>query len=219
MLDRYDGHILGFATADGRRVVVGRWLRSPWPPFADVMTQDASGRRTLLAPTRAVADEIGATYAFDEVVVTPVAVACEAAARRWRVTAGPLVADVTVGARTGIGLLLAALPRPLARSRHFAAAVDPVARLLVPGVRTRGSAGADRREWYGAVGQWRVTEVGAAWDGVPCGDLLPTVPPVGFGFSSVPERPSVTALRTTIAGAARPARADRAQASPRPSTV
>jgi hypothetical protein len=198
VLDRYDGHILGFATQDGRRVVVGRWLRSPWPPFADVMTQDAAGRRTLLAPTAAVAAEIGATYVFDEVRVTPVRVTCEASARRWRVRAGPLSADITIGGRTAVGRLLAAVPRPLARWRGFAGAVDPVASLLVPGVRTRGSTGGGRTEWYGAVGQHRVVAVRATWEGAPCGDLLPSVPAVGFGFSSVPRRPSVTALRTTI---------------------
>ncbi|MDM7854808.1 hypothetical protein [Cellulomonas alba] len=199
MLDRYDGHILGFATADGRRVVVGRWLRSPWPPFADVMTQDATGRRTLLAPSAAVADEIAGTYVFDEVVVTPVCVTADAAGRRWHLEAGPLVADVTIGRRTALGALLAAVPRPAARSRWFAATVDPVARLVLTGVRTRGSAGGGRREWYGASGQRRVVDAQATWRGADCGPLLPVVPPVAFGFSSVPGRPSVTALRTTIA--------------------
>jgi hypothetical protein len=199
VLDRYEGHILGFATADGRRVVIGRWLRSHRPPFADVMTEDAGGRRTLLAPTRAIADEVGATYAFDEVVITPVRITADAAARRWCVTAEPLIAEVTIGGPTAVGRLLGALPRSVARSRAFATAADPVARVLVPGVRTRGSAGGGRREWYGAVGQHRVVAVRASWDGVPCGDLLPTVPPVRFGFSSVPHRPTVTAVRTTIA--------------------
>ena len=96
-VDRYDGHILGLATADGRRVVVGRWLRSPWGRFADVMTQDARGHRTLLAPSRAVGDEVAATYVFDDVVVTPVRVLCEPALRRWHVVAGPLTADLTLG--------------------------------------------------------------------------------------------------------------------------
>lgn len=198
MLDRYDGHILGLATADGRRVVIGRWLRSPWPPFADVMTQDVSGRRTLLAPHRDVADEVAATYVFDDVVLTPVQVRCDPDGRRWSVDAGPLTADVTIGDRTPLGRLLAAVPRPLARSRAFATLADPVARALLPGVRTRGSAGAGRREWYGATDQHRVVAARVTWDGQPCGDLMPAVPPVAFGFSSVPRRPTVTAVRTTI---------------------
>lgn len=200
MPDRYEGHIAGLATADGRRVVVGRWLRSPWGRFADVMTQDAAGRRTLLAPTHAIADEVAAAYAFDAVLVTPVRVACDAEARRWRITGGPLAVDVAIGGPTALGRLLALLPSRLARSRAFAAAVDPVARLVLPGVRTVGSAGGGRREWYGATGQHRVLSVSGTWDGAELGDLLPTVPPVDFGFSSVPRRPTVTALRTTIAG-------------------
>lgn len=198
MTDRYDGHILGFATADGRRVVVGRWLRSPWPPFADVMTQDADGRRTLIAPSRGIADEIAATYQFDEVVVAPVQVRCDRAARTWDVSAGALDAVVTLGGPTALGRALAAVPRSVTRSRAFATFADPVVRVVLPGVRTRGTAGADRREWYGAVGQHRVADVRATWHSVPCGALLPTVPAVQFGFSSVPDRPTVTAVRTTI---------------------
>ncbi|WP_456818365.1 hypothetical protein [Cellulomonas sp. URHB0016] len=198
MIDRYDGHILGLAMTDGRRIVVGRWLCSPWPPFADVMTEDAAGCRTLLAPTRAIAAEVAGTYLFDEVVVTPVHVRCDPDARRWDVTAGPLVAAVVLGGRTPLGRALALVPRPVARSRAFATAVDPVARAVLPGVRTRGTAGAGRREWYGAVDQHAVTEASATWDSTPCGGLLPTVPPVRFGFSSVPRRPTVTAVRTTI---------------------
>ncbi|MBX9243699.1 hypothetical protein ICW40_02630 [Actinotalea ferrariae] len=204
MLDRYEGHILGFATGDGRRVVVGRWLRSPWGRFADVMTEDASGRRTLLAPSQQVADEVAATYVFDDVVVTPVRVSCDVAERRWRVSAGPLTAEVTVAGRTGVGLLLSLVPRTIARSHRFAGLVSPVASLVLPGVRTVGSAGGGRREWYGATGQHRVEAVTGSWDGAPLGDLLPTVPPVRFGFSSVPGGPAVTALRTTIARPAGP---------------
>jgi hypothetical protein len=199
VLERYDGHILGLATTDGRRLVVGRWLRSPWPRFADVMTEDAGGVRTLLAPTRPVADEIATTYRFDEVVVTPVRVRCDRVARTWHVVAGPLDAVVVLGDRTPLGRVLATVPRPVARSRAFATAADPLARVALAGVRTRGSAGAGRREWYGALDQHRVVGVRATWGSAPCGDLLPTVPSVAFGFSSVPDRPTVTAVRTTIA--------------------
>lgn len=203
VVDRYDGHIAGLATADARRVVVGRWLRSPWGRFADVMTQDAAGHRTLLAPSAAVADEVAATYVFDEVVLTPVRATCDPPTRRWHVIAGPLSADLTLGARTALGTLLTALPRALTRSRAFATVVDPIASWLVPGVRTVGSAGHGRREWYGATGQHRVVDADVTWDDVPCGALLSDVPPVAFGFSSVPHRPTVTAVRTTIAGSVR----------------
>lgn len=197
MIDRYEGHILGLGTSGGRRLVVGRWLRSPFPRFADVMTQDRAGRRTLLAPTRAVADEVGATYLFDDVVVVPVRVTCDEAARTWTITAGPLAAVVTIGGRTALGRLLRAIPRSVSGSRAFAAAADPVARLVLPGVRTRGTAGGGRREWYGAYDQHRVVDARVTWDGVDCGALA-DVEPVDFGFSSVPRAPTVTGVRTTI---------------------
>jgi len=199
VLDRYDGHILGLATSDGRRVVVGRWLRSPFPPFADVMTEDAEGWRTLIAPARAVADEVAATYVFDEVLIHPVRVTCDPSTRTWHVDAGPMQLDVAIGGPTPLGRLLAALPRPLTSSRAFASLADPVARVVLPGVRTRGSAGGGRREWYGAHGQHRVVDAHVTWQGRPCGDLLDEVLPLHVGFSSVPGRPSVTAVRTTIA--------------------
>jgi hypothetical protein len=197
VIDRYEGHILGLGTSDGRRVVVGRWLRSPWPPFVDVMTQDAAGRRTLLAPTRAIADEVGATYRFDDVLVVPTRMTPDEAARTWTVTAGPLVATMTIGERTPVGRLLRAVPRAVSGSTAFATAVDPVARVVLPGVRTRGSAGQGRREWYGAHDQHRVVDARVTWDGVDCGSLV-DIEPVDFGFSSVPRRPAVTGVRTTI---------------------
>jgi hypothetical protein len=49
---RFSGTITGLGAASGRRVVVGHWLTSPFGTFADVMTEDASGHRTLLAPTQ-----------------------------------------------------------------------------------------------------------------------------------------------------------------------
>lgn len=156
-------------------------------------------QRARVAAFACVAEEVAATYVFDDVVVMPVRVTCDAGARRWCVRAGPLAADVTLGGRTAVGHLLALLPRAVARSRAFATVADPVAGLLVPGVRTVGSAGGGRREWYGATGQYGVVHVDGTWNGEPVGELLPTVPPVRFGFSSVPSRPTVTALRTTIA--------------------
>ena len=46
-------------------------MDSPHGAFTDVMTEDRDGLRTLLAPNRAVADYVSATYRFDEVVVAP----------------------------------------------------------------------------------------------------------------------------------------------------
>lgn len=190
----FDGHIAGFGTAEGTWVVVGRWLASPLGAFADVMVERADGTRLLLAPRDDVADLVAATYVFDAVHVVPVGLRPDAARRRWRLRAGPLTADLTIGARTGIGHLLALLPpHPL-----VATAVDPAARVLLDGVRTRGTAGRGRREWYSATDQHEITAVRALWGSQDLGPVAPVVPPVRFGFSSVPAAPSVTRVRTTV---------------------
>jgi hypothetical protein len=65
-------------------------------------------------------------------------------------------------------------------------------------VRTRGTAGGDRREWYGATDTHRVTELRGSFDGLDLGRLAAVDPPCRFGFSSTPRRPSVTTVVTTV---------------------
>ena len=43
-----------------------------------------------------------------------------------------------------------------------------------------------------------VTSLDASWDGVPLGALAPVRPPVTFGFGSVPPRPSLARVTTTV---------------------
>lgn len=196
-----DGWIAGLGTAEGTRAVVGRWARSPWGAFVDVMVERADGRRVLLAPSAEVAAFVATTYGFDEVRTQPVTVVVDVASRTWRVAAGPLALTMDIGGPTPHGRLLVALPRHVSRSRAFADVVDPVARILVPGVRTSGSAGSGRSEWYCASAQHAVTGVSASWDGDDLGGLADVDPPVRFGFSSTPRRPSVTSVRTVVGGA------------------
>jgi hypothetical protein len=196
----FDGWIAGLGTREGTRAVLGRWSSSPWGAFADVMVERADGHRILLAPSNDVADFVSTTYRFDEVIVVPVGVRTDAVHRSWHVTAGPLLLSFRLGGRTAQGRLLAALPRPVTRSPLFAAAVDPVARALVPGVRTRGTAGGGRIEWYCASAQYAVVGADARWAGTDLGPLTDVVPPVRFGFSSSPRTPAVTRVRTVVRG-------------------
>ena len=77
--------------------------------------------------------------------------------------------------------------------------VDHVLRHVdVRGVRTRGTAGNDRHESYGATDLRRITHLSGTWRGEPLGALSRVAPEPGFGFGSTPERPSVTSLVTTI---------------------
>ena len=193
--ETFDGEICGFGTASGTRVVIGRWPISPFGSFADAMVEDVDGRRVLIAPDDAVATYVGSVYAFDDVVVAPVVVDRQPGALRF--VAGPLVADVALGPRDALGWALRCVPRRVAISPQWATVVDPVARVLLRGVRTRGETPGGR-EFYAATDRHRVDAVAVSWDGVDRGALTDVDPPVRFGFSSTPRRPSLVAVATTV---------------------
>jgi hypothetical protein len=160
------------------------------------MTEAPDGVRTLLASSVAVRDYVAATYRFDETSVVPVTV--ERTANHLRVDAAPLHATVAIGTRTPIGHVLRALPARVARSATWATVVDPVARVVMPGVRTRGSAGAGRGEWYGAVDVHALDAAEGSWGGHDLGGIADVLPPVRFGFGSTPRRPVLVDLTTTV---------------------
>ncbi|MGQ0632078.1 MAG: hypothetical protein ACT4P1_13740 [Sporichthyaceae bacterium] len=193
---RFDGFIAGLGTASGTRIVVGHWPRSPFGPFTDVMVERGDGHRILLAPTAQIADFVGATYTFDEVQI--VEVTTVTGPDRWRVWAGPLDVRFTLGRRTALGLALKAIPGRLAAHPAWIAALDRPSAVILPGVRTRGSAGNGRREWYGARDLHPITAVHAAWLGHDLGALADVAPPVTFGFGSAPRRPALVRITTTI---------------------
>ncbi|MFI5683124.1 hypothetical protein [Streptomyces sp. NPDC051636] len=184
-------------TSSGTRIVLGHWQRSPFGPFSDVMIERADGERLLLAPTPRTADFVSGVYVFDSVRVVPVEVSVVDGT--WTVTAGPLGLRFTTGRRGIPGLLLRAVPAALARRPAWGALMDPVARLLLAGVRTRGSAGGGHREWYGARDLRPIHQVSAVFEGRGLGAAAPVEPPVRFGFGSVPRAPAVTRVTTTVA--------------------
>ncbi|MCB7136056.1 hypothetical protein [Cellulosimicrobium marinum] len=202
----FRGRIAGWGTASGTRFVVGRWDVTPLGGFADVMVERPDGERVLLAPTAEVADLVGSTYTFDRVEVVPVTVEggevddgpAGRSGSAWHVAAGPLEARVAVGRRTTLGRVLRVVPDRVAASRHVTAVTDPVARALLHGVRTRGSAGSGRTEHYGATDVHEIDGAVTTWGGEPLGGLAPVDPPVRFGFGSTPRRPAVTDVVTTI---------------------
>lgn len=193
---RFDGEIAAFGTTSGHRVVVGRWPVSPFGPVSDVMIETPDGMRLLIAPSDEVARFVASTYRFDSVEVAPVEVIRRP--ERVAVVAGPLRADLIVGPRSWLGLFLRTVPRPVAVAPAWAALVDPLVRAVLPGVRTRGSAGAGRREWYGAWDHHPLVTVSACWQGADLGTMAEVHPPVRFGFGSTPRRPSIVRLTTTV---------------------
>ncbi|MFJ6155364.1 hypothetical protein ACIQF8_00315 [Pseudarthrobacter sp. NPDC092184] len=192
----FDGHIAGIGTASGLRAVVGIWQESPFGPFADVMVQHASGHRQLLAPNREVADFIAATYAFDD--VTEVELSARLGHRTLEVDAGPLTISARLGGRALLGRMLRAVPRRVAVHPGWLHAISPVAGVLSSGSRTSGTAGSGRREYYGVSDLHNITSAVVSWDEVDAGALAPIRPAVTFGFSSVPPRPSLARVRTTV---------------------
>jgi hypothetical protein len=160
------------------------------------MVESKDGYRVLLAPDREVADFVAGTYRFDELLIAPVSV--EEGADFRAVTAAGLSLRLRIGPRAGLGKLLRLQPRFLVGSPAWASLLDPIAKRALPGVRTRGSAGGGRREFYGASDLLPVIELEGRWRGTDLGALAPVDPPVTFGFGSVPRRPSLTRLVTTV---------------------
>ncbi|MGZ8743666.1 MAG: hypothetical protein ACXWXO_12175 [Nocardioides sp.] len=198
MRSRFRGFIAGAGSTSGVRVVVGHWPTTPLGPFSDAMVETAAGHRVLLAPRQEVADFIAATYLFDEVRIEPFAVTARPDA--WEVRSPSLSLDLAVGRRTALGVALRAVPSRLAESPAWCTLTDPVARVALRGVRTRGVAREGRREWYGATDTRAVAGLSGTFDGAPLGELAPVDPPCRFGFSSTPRRPSVTTVVTTVDG-------------------
>ena len=135
--------------------MVGHWTDTPLGAFADAMVETAAGHRVLLAPHEEARDFIAATYSFDEVRIEPFSVSAD-----WAVRSPSLTLDLTVGTRTALGWALRAVPHRVAESPAWCTLTDPVARVVLRGVRTRGTAGGERREYYGATDTRRITVTG-----------------------------------------------------------
>jgi hypothetical protein len=193
---KFDGAIAGMGSASGTRLVIGMWPLSPYGSVTDVMVERADGHRILLAPTQELADFIAATYRFDEVRITPVLRVRDG--KKWMVSTDELALTFDVGRRPVLGWMLSLVPRRLARARWWTTLLDPVARVVMDGVRTRGKIEGDRREWYSAQDLHRIRSMSARLDGVDLGKLQPVSPPVRFGFSSTPEKPSLVRVLTTV---------------------
>ena len=193
--ETFRGEICGIGTTSGTRVVIGRWPTSPFGPFADAMVEHPDGRRIFVAPDEQIASYVTSVYGFDDLVVAPAETV--RTAHRLRFFGGPLHVDAVVGRRDALGWALRSVPVRVATSPAWATLVDPVARVVLRGVRTRGSTpGGD--EFYGATDRHAVDAVTATWEGRDLGPLAAVDPPVRFGFSSTPRRPSIVAVTTTV---------------------
>jgi hypothetical protein len=192
----FRGQIAGVGSTSGTRVVIGHWTDTPLGEFSDAMVETAAGHRVLLAPHWEASEFIEATYSFDDVRIEPFVVEVDGAT--WRVRSTSLELELNLGGRTGLGLLLRAVPRRVAEAPAWCAVTDPIARVTLRGVRTRGTANRERTEWYGATDSHRIVAMSGRFDGRDLGGLTPVDPPTRFGFSSTPRKPSVTTVVTTV---------------------
>lgn len=177
-------------------MVVGSWLQSPFGRFADVMVETSDGERVLLAPTARIAEFVSTTYTFDRTELGEVST--EVTGAGFSVSAPGLEVTGHLGGPASFDWLLRLVPPPLAAAPAFLRIIDPVAARLVPGVRTAGSAGNGRREYYGVRGTRRIDTVDGVFRGTALGGLAPLEPPVRFGFSSAPSTPQLVSVTTTI---------------------
>jgi hypothetical protein len=194
--DQFTGWIAGFGTDSGHRVVIGQWHTSPYGAVTDVMVEDPASHRTLYAPTPQLGAFLAAVYSFHDVQVARCS--AQRSGRCWTVQAGPLRASFTIGRRNLLGWLLWAMPDALARTVWWVDLLDLPARRLLPGVRTRGRTRDGRRQWYSAHDLHPIVAADAVLNGLDLGALRAVQPPVGFGFGSVPGRPSLVHLTTMI---------------------
>lgn len=193
---RFSGRIAGYGTTGGVRVVLGLWSRSPFGSFADAMIEDSRGHRLLLAPTQEIGDFIASTYTFDEVEIGTVGWTRLASGLRF--VAGPLDATLRIGGSSPLGRALRVVPRSVAVHPTWLQVIDPLARVILPGARTAGSAGGGRREYYGVTGARRISAATTSWSGQDVGSLAPLDPPVRFGFGSAPADPHLVDIVTTV---------------------
>jgi hypothetical protein len=201
----FDGHIMGASFASGDRLVAGRWFRSPFGAFADVMWCRPDGRRVLLAPDERVRDFVAGHYAFDELAIGNVRVE-RTGDSTIEATAGPVRLVLRARPRGPASTLLAMRPRRLRTWRPWIAVEDRVARPLVQplfaakGVRTTGVTLAGAREWY-AIHDLREADAEASIDGVDLGAPA-ACPPAGFGFSEFPAKPAIVRVTSMFDEAA-----------------
>jgi hypothetical protein len=209
----FDGHIMGASFASGDRIVAGRWFRSPFGAFADVMWCRPDGRRVLLAPDERVRDFVAGHYAFDQMAIEDVRVE-RAGNGEIEAIAGPVRLVLRARPRGPASMLIAMRPRRLRTWRPWIAVEDRVVRPLVQplfaaaGARTTGVTFAGAREWY-AIHDLREADAEASIDGVDLGAPA-ACEPAGFGFSEFPSQPAivrVTSMFAEVAPRAGPAAA------------
>ncbi len=177
---------VGFASGD--RFVIGHWISSPIGAFTDLMWATPDGVRHLCVPSPRALAFVSGIYAFDTAAVTSLTATVTASSVEVR--AGDIEVELHAGR---------ARPIPFSMVPGVTRWIqDPIARLTM-GVRTYGKSPHGVREWYRADSYRLVQRASASVDGVDLGPLALRIdPPVRFGFSEPPRRPSMVWLRPLL---------------------
>jgi hypothetical protein len=177
---------VGFESGD--RFVIGHWLSSPIGPFTDLMWAAPDGTRHLRVPSARALAFVSGIYAFDQASVAPVVATVTTSS--VEVHAGDVGVDLQGGHARHIPF--SSIPGVTRWVQ------DPIARVTM-GVRTYGKSPTGVREWYRAETYRRVLTASGSVDGRDLGSLAPRIdPPVRFGFSEPPRRPSMVWLRPLL---------------------
>ena len=190
LTEPFRGWIAASGTTSGPRVVVGSWDTGPFGRVDDVMVAHPDGRRVLYAPLEPLAQEITSRYRFAEVVLGDVHVA---RGRTWHVRGPQMDLQLEIGRRTALGRLLRLQPAVLREQLWWARLCDPIARRAMPGVRT-AVRNEDVQLWYAASDHRLLSSVSGTLGGADVGAMAATDPPVDFGGSAAPARPSLTRI-------------------------
>ncbi len=152
------------------------------------MWASADGVRRLRVPSPRALAFVSGIYAFDVAELT--AVTATVTMSSVEVQAG----DIEVSLHAG-----RARPIPFSQLPGVTRWVqDPIARLTM-GVRTYGKSPMGVREWYRASSYRLVRDASARVAGEHLGALAPRIdPPVRFGFSEPPRRPSMVWLKPLL---------------------
>lgn len=158
--------------------------------MADLMWATPEDRRILVATSHDVSSFVSAVYRFDEVLVAP---GFSATVVDRSLTVEIPERSLSIRCRAGRGW-----PIPMTGPPWVTRLVaGPIARRAL-GVRTYGVSPTGVREWYRARWYRPLVEGHATVEGTDLGALGPLLPPVRFGFSEPPRRPSMVWVRPLL---------------------
>lgn len=187
MMDVFKGRITSSGFQSGDRIVVGTWDESRFGKFTDIMWARPDGHRTLIAPSKDIAEYVDEMYSFDEILIQDIDV--EQNGDEMKVSCEMMELEFVWNRGWKI---------PFKRSLLFIATVELFFAKLFFSTRTHGVTRNNRKEWYAIDRVSKITKANAIISGQSAGQISPMKEPCKFGFSEAPKKPSSCEVRTHI---------------------